>query len=66
MKAKYIQTKLIHLNKACWIKLNPTAFKQCLLNQMKAKCIQTMLIKSNESQVHSNKVNWFLLKAICI
>jgi len=49
MKAKYIQTKLIHLNKAYWIKLKPSAFKQCLLNQMKAKCIQTMLTDSNKA-----------------
>ena len=26
---------------------------------MKLKCIKTMLIGSNEGQVHSNKANWF-------
>jgi len=39
---------------------------------MKVKCIQTKLIGSNESEVHSNKVNWFKqsilnqMKAKCI
>jgi len=30
---------------------------------MKVKCIQTNLIDSNESEVHSNKVNWFKRKS---
>jgi len=29
---------------------------------MKVKCIQTNLIDSNESQVHSNKANWLKWK----
>ena len=47
MKANYIQTKVIDSNQAYLIKWKSIAFKKI------------GLIESNESQVHSNKANWF-------
>jgi len=52
MKAMVIQTKLLYSNKAYWIKLMPSAFKQSYL-------IRIMLIESNKTYVHSNKATWF-------